>query len=80
MIESHNEALNRLLEQVTQTCSSALDREQDIEEKMDSMLNLHAKLINQRQLRDGDLEHTIIDLGAALVFAKKHKNNIKSQQ
>merc|ERR1712232_913776 len=46
------------------------------------MLSLHAKLINQRQVREVELERTITDLGAALVVAKKaqeqYKTNITS--
>ena len=44
------------------------------------MLNLHAELIDQRQLREGELERTITDLGAALVVTKKYNNYIKVKQ
>ena len=80
MIESQNKALDRRLKQVTHTCSSVLDKEQEIVEKIDSMLTLHDKIINQRQIREGELEFTIADLGTAMAVAKKHKNNVKVEK
>ena len=50
------------------------------------MLTFHTKIINQRKIREEELEHAITDLCAALVIAKKirtiqkHNNDFYLQQ
>lgn len=70
MLQGNSEGLGNRLEAMSQAADNAMLREREAEDKLDAALSLHARQLSQRQAREGQLERTIADLGAALVVAR----------
>lgn len=62
--------LGARLERAEERAELASERERNAEEQLDKALSLHARQLGVRQGREGELERTVADLGAALVVAK----------
>ncbi|KAL7545403.1 hypothetical protein ACHAWF_008745 [Thalassiosira exigua] len=58
------------LEHAESRADLSAERERGAEERLDKALSLHARQLGARQRREGELERTVADLGAALVVAK----------
>jgi len=71
MLESQLKTAEMRIKYVTQTADKAMEREKEIEEKMDDMLSLHSNLIRKRQEREVELERSVAGLGAALAVARQ---------
>lgn len=70
-LEQQQQALGIRLESLTETADTASERERQAEQRLDELLTAHAKQIQQRQLREAELERTVSELGAALVKARE---------
>ncbi|KAG7349339.1 golgin subfamily A member 5 [Nitzschia inconspicua] len=69
-LEGQQMALGSQLESLTQAADNAIEREREAEDRLDLLLNQHARQISQRQAREAELEQTIQDLNAALVASR----------
>ncbi|GKY91732.1 hypothetical protein MPSEU_000145000 [Mayamaea pseudoterrestris] len=71
-LEQQQQALGSRLESLTETADAAMDRERQAETRLDELLTAHARQIQQRQLREAELEKTVSELGAALVKSSEN--------
>jgi len=63
-------------ENVAQTADNIRERERDVEDKLDRALSLHARQIDQRQTREGELERTVAHLASALAQSKREHQKL----
>lgn len=69
-LQAQQTALGSRLESLSQAADNAMQRERDVENRLDDTLNQHARQIHHRQARESQLERTIQDLNAALVVSR----------
>ena len=77
-LETQHSALQARVESLTQTSQNASDRERKVEDKLDAALSAHSRQLSQRQAREGELERTIADLGAALAKSRQKEKSTAS--
>lgn len=69
-LQGQQTALGSRLESLSEAADNAIQRERDAENRLDNVLNQHARQISHRQARESQLERTIQDLNAALVESR----------
>jgi len=69
-LQGQQTALGSRLESLSEAADNAIQRERDAENRLDDVLNQHARQIGHRQARESQLERTIQDLNAALVVSR----------
>jgi len=72
-LQGQQTALGSRLESLSQAADNAMQRECDVENRLDVALNQHARQIGHRQARESQLERTIQDLNAALVVSRGNR-------
>lgn len=79
-LQSQQEGLGSRLESLTAAGDHAAQREREAEYRLDQALELHARQVNQRQLREAELERTVAELSAALAMATRSADDKATQQ
>lgn len=75
-LQSQQESLGIRLESLSHNADMATERELEADRRLDEALEMHARQIGQRQVREAELERTVAELGAALVAVRS--NSISS--
>jgi hypothetical protein len=75
-LQLQQESLGSRLESLTAIADNAVIREREVEIQLDNAISLHAKQINQRQVREAELERTVSELSALLVQERSKNANM----
>jgi hypothetical protein len=72
-ITMHDSSLQDQLQAALLASKTAAEREQKAQTELDAAAELHGRQMAQRQRREAELEHTVLELGSALTLAKQQQ-------